>query len=84
VTVQPWTLTAALHPAARWAGIADTHAVSMGPVTALHKGAAAAVLVALGVMSLASGRKSVPAPAPEPALDAGLTHGKPRTPGGQS
>jgi hypothetical protein len=38
VTVQPWTLTAALHPAARWAGIADTHAVSMGPVTSIHKG----------------------------------------------
>ena len=83
VTVQPWTLTAALHPAARWAGISDTHAVSMGPVTTLHKGAAAGVLIALGVMSLASGRKSVqPAPAPEPALNPGLTRSKPRTPGG--
>lgn len=83
VTVQPWTLTAALHPAARWAGIADTHAVSMGPVTMLHKGAAAGVLIALGVMSLASGRRSVPpAPAPEPALETGLARSKPGSSGG--
>ena len=83
VTVQPWTLTAALHPAARWAGIADTHAVSMGPVTALHKGAAAGVLVALGVMSLASGRRTIPPASPEPVLDTGLAPSKPRSPGGQ-
>jgi hypothetical protein len=45
--VQPWTLTAALHPSARWAGIAHTHAVSMGPVTVVHKGMAAGVLLTL-------------------------------------
>ncbi|MBK8649787.1 MAG: hypothetical protein IPN16_25255 [Gemmatimonadetes bacterium] len=68
VTVQPWTLTAALHPAARWAGIADTHAVSMGPVTTMHKGAAAGVLLGLAALSLSIKKKRpMPrAPAPEP------------------
>jgi hypothetical protein len=79
VTVQPWTLTAALHPAARWAGIADTHAVSMGPVTNVHKGAAAGVLLALTAMSLAARKRAVPkAPAPEPVLETTLTRHKPR------
>jgi hypothetical protein len=67
VTVQPWTLTAALHPAARWAGIADTHAVSMGPVTTMHKGAAAGVLLGLAALSLSIKKRPMPrAPAPEP------------------
>jgi len=67
VTVQPWTLTAALHPAARWAGIADTHAVSMGPVTTMHKGAAAGVLLGLAALSLSIKKRPIPkAPAPEP------------------
>ena len=67
VTVQPWTLTAALHPAARWAGIADTHAVSMGPVTSMHKGAAAGVLLGLAALSLSIKKRPMPrAPAPEP------------------
>ena len=67
VTVQPWTLTAALHPAARWAGIADTHAVSMGPVTSMHKGAAAGVLPGLAALSLSIKKRPMPrAPAPEP------------------
>jgi hypothetical protein len=52
VTVQPWTFTAALHPAALWAGISDNHAVSMGPVTALHRGFAAGVILALAALSL--------------------------------
>lgn len=66
VTVQPWTLTAALHPAARWAGIADTHAVSMGPVTSMHKGAAAGVLLGLAALSLSIKKRPMPrAPAPE-------------------
>ncbi len=78
VTVQPWTLTAALHPAARWAGIADTHAVSMGPVTGVHKGAAAGVLLALTAMSLAARKRAVPkAAAPEPILETTLTRHKP-------
>jgi hypothetical protein len=67
VTVQPWTLTAALHPAARWAGIADTHAVSMGPVTSMHKGAAAGVLLGLAALSLSIKKRPMSrAPAPEP------------------
>jgi hypothetical protein len=67
VTVQPWTFTAALHPAARWAGIADTHAVSMGPVTTMHKGAAAGVLLGLAALSLSIKKRPMPrAPAPEP------------------
>jgi hypothetical protein len=67
VTVQPWTLTAALHPAARWAGIAETHAVSMGPVTSMHKGAAAGVLLGLAALSLSIKKRPMPrAPAPEP------------------
>ncbi len=63
VTVQPWTLTAALHPQARWAGIADTHAVSMGPVTLAHKGVAATALLALAALSFASNRQRIPSTA---------------------
>jgi hypothetical protein len=82
VTVQPWTFTAALHPAARWAGIADTHAVSMGPVTNVHKGAAAGVLLALTAMSLAARKRAVPkAATSEPVLETTLTRHKPRPPG---
>ena len=80
VTVQPWTLTAALHPAARWAGIADTHAVSMGPVTGVHKIAAAGVVLALTAMSLASKKRSVsppPAPAPDPVPEITLPYRDP-------
>jgi hypothetical protein len=56
VTVQPWTLTATLHPRARWAGIADTHTVSMGPITALHRGFAAGVVLSLAAVSATSDR----------------------------
>jgi hypothetical protein len=78
VTVQPWTLTAALHPSARWAGIADAHTVSMGPVTIVHKGMAAGVLLTLAGMSLAARKRPVPkAAAPEPALETTLTRHKP-------
>ncbi|MCY1007058.1 hypothetical protein OV079_16130 [Nannocystis pusilla] len=56
VTVQPWTLTATLHPRARWAGIADTHTCSMGPITALHRGFAASVLVGLAAVSATAER----------------------------
>ena len=86
VTVQPWTLTAALHPAARWAGIADSHAVSMGPVTMVHKGMAAGVLLTLAGMSLAA-RKRVPTkPAAsetvhEPVHETTLTRRKPQPQG---
>ncbi len=79
VTVQPWTLTAALHPSARWAGIADAHTVSMGPVTIVHKGMAAGVLVTLAGMSLAARKRTVPkAAAPEPVLETTLTPRRPR------
>jgi hypothetical protein len=71
-----------LHPAARWAGIADTHAVSMGPVTNVHKGAAAGVLLALTAMSLAARKRAVPkAATSEPVLETTLTRHKPRPPG---
>lgn len=63
VTVQPWTLTAALHPRARWAGISDTHVVSMGPITSLHRGFAAGVVLSLAAASVASPQ---PVPTPEP------------------
>ncbi|PCC69323.1 hypothetical protein SAMN02745121_08978 [Nannocystis exedens] len=56
VTVQPWTLTATLHPRARWAGIADTHTVSMGPITALHRGFAAGLVLSLAAVSATSER----------------------------
>ncbi|MFZ6179885.1 hypothetical protein [Nannocystis pusilla] len=56
VTVQPWTLTATLHPQARWAGIADTHTVSMGPITALHRGFAAGLVLSLAAVSATSER----------------------------
>jgi hypothetical protein len=66
VTVQPWTLTAALHPAARWAGISDTHAVSMGPVTALHRGFAAGAVLTLALLSLAGRERAMPKGLPAP------------------
>ena len=37
VFVEPWTLTAALYPGARWAGGVDEHQVSMKPVTTPRK-----------------------------------------------
>jgi len=83
VTAQPWTGAAAVDPAARWAGIADTHAVSMGPVTGIHKVAAAGVVLALTAMSLASKKRSVsppPAPAPDRVPEMTLPH---REPGGE-
>ena len=55
---------------ARWAGIADTHAVSMGPVTTMHKGAAAGVLLGLAALSLSIKKQrpmpKPPAPEPDP------------------
>lgn len=56
VTVQPWTLTATLHPRARWAGIADAHTVSMGPITPLHRSFAAGVVLGLAAVSATSSR----------------------------
>lgn len=56
VVVQPWTLTATLHPRARWAGIADAHTVSMGPITALHRTFAAGVVLGLAAVSATSER----------------------------
>ena len=72
VTVQPWTLTAALHPRARWAGISDTHIVSMGPITSLHRGFAAGVVLSLAAASVASPQPvptppSPPSPSPGPS-----------------
>jgi hypothetical protein len=66
VTVQPWTLTAALHPRARWAGIADTHVVSMGPVTLAHRGFAAGVVVSLAAASVMPGDPEPPDPVGRP------------------
>ena len=61
VTVQPWTLTAALHPRARWAGVADTHTVSMGPISPLHRGFAAGIVLGLAAVSAMPGHETVEA-----------------------
>jgi hypothetical protein len=67
VTVQPWTLTAALHPAARWAGIADTHAVSMGPGDEHAQGRRRRGPARPGGPVLSIKKRPMPrAPAPEP------------------
>jgi hypothetical protein len=80
VTVQPWTLTAALHPRARWAGISDTHIVSMGPITSLHRGFAAGVVLSLAAASVAS-PQPVPTPPSPPTPSPGPSGPpKPRTP----
>jgi hypothetical protein len=55
VTVQPWTFTAALYPAARHAG---STAAAMRPVTAGHKFAASALLGALLAAALIPARTS--------------------------
>jgi hypothetical protein len=58
VFVEPWTLTAALYPGARWAGgaVASTPgAVAMQPVTTTRKLATAGVLA--GLLALASSRR---------------------------
>lgn len=51
VFVDPWSLTAALYPGARWAGGLDRDRISMAPVTTTRKLAAAGGL--LGLMTLA-------------------------------
>lgn len=56
VTVQPWTLTAALYPGARWTG---TSPDSMRPVTRGHKISAAASIATLLVTSVLPQRKRV-------------------------
>lgn len=56
VTVQPWTLTAALYPGARWTG---TSPDSMRPVTRGHKIGAAASITTLLVTSVLPQRKRV-------------------------
>lgn len=52
VTLQPWTLTAALDPRARWAGLSDGHVVSLGRVTNIHRGVVGGILAGLGVLSV--------------------------------
>lgn len=51
VFVDPWSLTAALYPGARWAGGLDRDRISMAPVTTTRKLAVAGGL--LGLMTLA-------------------------------
>lgn len=52
VFVEPWTLTAALYPGARWAGGADGDRISMKPVTTTRKCATVGCL--LGLLTLAA------------------------------
>jgi hypothetical protein len=52
VTLQPWSLTAALDPRARWAGLSDGHVVSLGRVTNVHRGVVGGILAGLGVLSV--------------------------------
>lgn len=52
VTLQPWTLTAALDPRARWAGLSDGHVVALGRVTNIHRGVVGGIIAGLGVLSV--------------------------------
>lgn len=52
VTLQPWTLTAALDLRARWAGLSDGHMVSLGRVTKMHRGVVGGLLAGLGLLSV--------------------------------
>lgn len=51
VFVEPWTLTAALYPGARWAGGPDEDRISMRPVTTTRKCATAGGLLGLLVLA---------------------------------
>ena len=52
VFVEPWSLTAALYPGARWAGGADRHQVTMKPVTTPRKLATLGGLAGLLALAL--------------------------------
>jgi hypothetical protein len=58
VSVQPWTLTAALYPRARWTVVRDANTVSLRPVSRLYKATVAGALAGLCVTTLlpSSGR----------------------------
>jgi hypothetical protein len=52
VFVEPWSLTAALYPGARWAGGADQHQVTMKPVSTPRKVATLGGLAGLLALAL--------------------------------
>jgi hypothetical protein len=52
VFVEPWSLTAALYPGARWAGGADEHQVTMKPVSTPRKVATLGGLAGLLALAL--------------------------------
>jgi hypothetical protein len=52
VSVQPWTLTAALYPRARWTVVRDADKVSLSAVSRPHKSAAAGALVGLCIAAM--------------------------------
>ena len=52
VLVEPWSLTAALYPGARWAGSVDEHQISMKPVTVPRKVATLGGLTGLLTLAL--------------------------------
>ena len=56
VFVEPWTLTAAIYPGARWAGGNDAEAVVMHPVTKMRKLVTVSSIVALVALGAAGDR----------------------------
>ncbi len=57
VFVEPWSLTAALYPGARWAGGQDGERISMTPITTTRKLAAAGGLLGLVTLAIRSARR---------------------------
>ena len=57
VFVEPWTLTAALYPGARWA-VADQNSAAMKPITTSRKAATLGGLAGLMMLALWPGRGS--------------------------
>jgi len=57
VSVQPWTLTAALYPGARWTATRERDAVSLTPVPPLSKAFAAGTLAGLCVAAWRPSRR---------------------------
>lgn len=57
VFVEPWTLTAALYPGARWA-VADQNSAAMKPITTSRKAATLGGLAGLMMVALWPGRGS--------------------------
>ena len=52
VSVQPWTMTAALYPGARWTAVRDTEQVNLTPVSRSRKAVTAGALAGLCAAAL--------------------------------